>query len=586
MHTIFKNLKTIYSSDMKMKHGIMALLILCLATSVMAQQGRVKGAHPYKLSENKRVATKLSRVSLTPHFGFNYFDGDFNSEMKTQLDWPSAGLDLEYSFSPVWGLGVNYTFDRFGVLGDPTKGNNADTLLAGYLHKAGGYISMDFMGLFYPAARRRIFSAEFIAGAGFVWYKRLMYYPDDARYISVFVDPSGPDTKYSNEMFLQAGFNFEFNLNRTLALGVRGTYTYFVNDYIDGRGFQGEHGIPSKNNDGLVDVTLNMRFKLVAVSKTHVRNMNVRQYDKQRDGGDGNGSGEGKAVHDTIIIRHDSIIVREVADPSASSSSHTSSSSERWREAGQYYYVYFETGKADLVDNGLATIQQVADRMEEDSSLYAVVVGYCDNTGTNSLNYTLGDSRADNVIDELRAEHGIAGNRIYSAGMGKLIGRRSTASYSPNRRASIRLVDKATFDRMSKDLDEKKSHRSNEEPGSKYVLPYSSDGQTGSNRVEQNTVNTIPLSESARPEKVNPFANRNSITVEVEDQTTLAKLARQYYNNTHCWVYLYIANMEQLPNPNALEPGMELMIPELTAEEMRITKDQCLKKYYETRNNR
>ena len=54
----------------------------------------------------------------------------------------------------------------------------------------------------------------------------------------------------------------------------------------------------------------------------------------------------------------------------------------------------------------------------------------------------------------------------------------------------------------------------------------------------------------------------------------------------NCWIYIYIANMEQLPNPNALEPGMELMIPELTAEEMRINKDQCLKKYYETRNNR
>ncbi|MCR5050324.1 MAG: OmpA family protein [Paludibacteraceae bacterium] len=569
---------------MKMKQGITALLLLCLTMNVMAQQGRVKGAHPYKLSENKRVATKLSRVSLTPHFGFNYLDGDFHNEMKSQLGWPCAAFDIEYSFSPVWGLGVNYTFDRYGVTGNPEAGNHADTLLNGYLHKAGGFVSMDFMGLFYPAARRRIFSAEFIAGAGFAWYKRLLYYPDNTRQHTSLLPPSGPDEKYNSQMFLQAGFNFEFNLNRTLALGVRGTYTYFVNDYIDGRGFEGPVAIASKNNDGLVDVTLNMRFKLAAVSKTHVRNMNVRQYDKLKDGGDGNGDGKA-AVHDTIIIRRDSIIVREVVDPSASSSTNTSSSSERWRETNQYYYVYFETGKADLVDNGLATIQQVADRMEEDTALYAVVVGYCDNTGTNSLNYTLGDSRADNVIDELRAEHGIDGSRIYSTGLGKLIGRRSTASYSPNRRASIRLVDRATFERMKKDLDEKKTHRD----GTKYVITENEtiyQSQPSERIHNVNIVNTVPLNESARPERVNPFANRNSITVEVEDQTTLAKLARQYYNNTHCWVYLYIANMEQLPNPNALEPGMELIVPELTADEMRITKDQCLDKYYETRRNR
>ncbi len=578
---------------MKITKGYLTLcLMLSCTVCSMAQQGRVKGAHPYKLSENKQVASKYSHWSLTPHFGINMFDGDFNSEMKSAMGFPGGGGDIEYSFNPVWNLGVTYMFDRYHVTGDPSKGNNADLLLDGYLHKAGAYVSMDFVNLFFPAAKRRIFSAEGIVGGGYSWYKRLLYYPDEARYHSSLLPASGPDDKYHSEMYVQAGLNMEFNLCRTIALGVRGTYSYFVNDYIDGRGYEGMVAIPSKNNDGIVDVTLNMRFKLVAVSRTHMRNISQLTYEKKKfgleDKDDKNKKGGGR---DTVIIRHDSIIVREVINNSATDNNSSSEMTalERLREAGQYYYVYFDNGRADLVDNALATIQQVADRMEDDKDLYAVVVGYCDNTGSNSLNYTLGDSRADRVTDELLMEYGIPANRIYSTGLGKLVGKRSTASYSPNRRASIRLVDKATFDRMGRDLDDRKEHRMSEETGSRYTPTVSETSviaESKSKNTEWDNPNTIPLSETGRPEKVNPYINRNSIFVEVEASTTLSKLARQYYNNTHCWIYIYIANMEQLPNPNALEPGMDLRIPELTAEELRTSKDECLRKYYEARNNR
>ena len=525
-----------------MKKSIFIVSLLCFSAVLFAQEQNeeVKGAHPYKVEENADVAQSFAHWSISPHVGFNYFDGDFNNEMKHAIAIPNAGLDVEYSFTPVWGLGVNYMYDMYTVTGKPGA-NNADTLLNGHMHKMGLYASMDLMNLFFPKAKKKIFSAHVIFGGGYAWYKTKTYYPDDdahGRGQTANQTPMSMD-KYNGELFLQGGLSLEFNLNRTLSLGVRGTYNYFINDYIDGRGFSGSHAVASKNNDGIVDVTMFMRIKFEPVSKTHVRNISNEDLWLKKEADDR------KCVHDTVIIKHDSIIIRE-----------TFHSEHIEKEQKRVYYVYFDNNKSNLDDKALITIQQVAEMLQEDSTLYAVVTGYCDNTGSASLNFALGDKRADNVISELREEHAIDTAHLYAMGMGKVIGRRSQAAYGPNRRAAIRLVDKATFDRMRSDLDDTRANRIMDEDTPK--------------------VHTVPLSESARPEKVNEYQQRSSEEVTVDKSTTLSKLARQYYNNTYCWVYIYIANKGKISNPNALVPGTKLIIPELTQQEMQITKDQSL----------
>lgn len=543
-----------------MKKYILTISLLCAAVGMMAQQA-VKGAHPYKVSENEHIVTEFSHWSLTPHIGFNYFDGDFNSEAKHAVAIPNAGLDIEYAFTPVWSLGASYMFDQYTVTGRPGF-DNADTLLNGFMHKAGIYVSMDFMGLFYPKAKRKICGIEAVFGAGYGWYKNNKMYNDDSRFHTasyVWDDGTvGPKADaYKGALYMQAGLNVEFNLNRTMALGVRATYNYFINDYLDNRGFRGMQALASKNNDGIVDVTLNMRFKLMGVSKTHMRNIasvneiQERQREKERQEQDKKQMAQLQKMiqqaHDTVIIYRDTII-RET--------------NNTFKEDVNVYYVYFDNNKDVIREDGLITIQQVADRLAEDSSLYAVVTGYCDNTGSKQLNYSLGDRRADNVIEELREEHGVANDHMYSTGLGKLIGRRSQAAYGPNRRAAIRLVDKETFDRMKGDLEYKRAHRDmEEEPAEAKPAP---------------TVKTVPLNESAKPAKVNTYKQRSSEEVVTDKSTTLSKLARKYYNNTYCWVYIYIANKEKIANPNAITPGITLTIPELTKEEMSITKDQGL----------
>ena len=521
-----------------MKKSLIIASLLCFSVALFAQEQEesVKGVHPYKEGENGEVSKVFSHWSLIPQVGFNIFDGDFNSEMKHAISYPNAGIALEYSFTPAWNLGIDYMFNRYRVTGKADE-RNAEVLLNGYMHEVGMYLSLDLISLFFPREKKKVVGLQPLVGLGYAWYRNTVMYDDYARGNTANSEPQKMSS-YDGAFFIRAGANLEFNLNRTLSLGVRAQYNYFVNDYIDGRGYRGVRAIASKNNDGIFDITLNMRIKFEARPETHVRNVSNE---------------EGwvptivvpDCVHDTVIIRHDSIIVRE-----------TYHREHIEKEQKRVYYVYFNSNKSNLDDKALITIQQVADILHEDTTLYAVVTGYCDNTGSASLNFALGDKRADNVISELREEHAIDTAHLYAMGMGKVIGRRSQAAYGPNRRAAIRLVDKATFDRMKHDLDDTRANRIVEEDTPK--------------------AKTVPLTESARPEKVNEYQQRSSEEVTTDKSTTLSKLARKYYNNTYCWVYIYIANKGKITNPNSLVPGTKLIIPELTQQEMQITKDESL----------
>ena len=554
-----------------MKKYLLILSILCLSMPMMAAQKKAekaKGAHPYKVEENKNVSQEIAHWTLAPRIGLNIFDGDFRSEMKHAVGLPSAGLSLEYCFTPVWAVGLDYTFDWYKVTGKP-GGHNADVLLNGYMHQMDLYVSMDMINLFFPKAQKHVFGLMPTLGGGYSFYRNTIMFDDASRHHTADADPASMD-KYDGTFFIMAGATMEFNLSRSVALGVRGMYNYFMVDAIDSRG---AGNIASKNNDGMFNVELTLRFKFGAVKKTHVRN--VVDPDKLMVKEEKH-KVEQKCCHDTVYIIRDSVIVRD----------RIIEKTKETKDNGNTFYVYFESNQSNIDEDDLITIQQVADRLAENPELYAVVTGYCDNTGSAKLNYALGDKRAENVISELEEEHGVDSERLYSTGMGKLVGRRSQAAYGPNRRAVIRLVDKATFDRMKSDLDEKRANRVDDDEEAQEPVEPKPAKQAQQQAQPKQPVKTVPLEESARPEKVNTLKQRNGEEYTTEPTTTLSKLARKYYNNTYCWVYIYIANKDKISNPNNLVPGTTLTIPELTEQEMRITKDQSLVLYGNARQEK
>lgn len=535
-----------------MRKGLIALLVCTLALNVNAQQhSDIKGAHPWK--SNETVATEESHWSLLFNAGFNSFDGDFGSEMKHPVYAPALGLSAEYAFNPFLALGVDYMFDMYRVTGNTESEHNADILLNGMMHRAGAYLAVDLMNCFYPRAERKIFGFQLLGGGGAGWFKNNTYYTDDSRGNTASAEAKSMD-KYTNRPYLMGGVNFEFNLSRSVALGIKGTYSYFTKDDIDGRGYQGLNAIASKNNDGIFSVTLNLRYKIDAVYKTHVRNISSdRVIERQLVANEQakqpkvNPTGTGRV--DTIVVVHkDTVVVR-------SNTTTTVTPSE------DYYFVYFETGKSALSSEGLITVQQVATRLQRETQRYAVINGYCDNTGSESINNVIGEARAEAVMNELIEEYGIDAARITACGRGKIVGKRSKAAYSPNRRAEVRLVTRDEFEQLKAECAE---------------------GYKPSNNAS--------VSMAAAPASSNAWHKTLSDNiideVVVAKDMTLSRLARKYYQNTHCWVYIYQANKKVIPNPNALTAGKHLVIPELTDAQRTITKDKCLDLYKKLRNSK
>ncbi len=580
-----------------MKKGLLIGMLFCFSAAMMAQSegavqsqdpDSVKGVHPFKLEQNEKgIKPEIAHWSIIPHFGFSAFDGDFTSEMKHCVAVPSVGLGVEYNFTPVWSIGVEYMYDMYTVTGAQ---NNADTLLTGHMHKAGAYLSMDLINLLFPRATKKVFSLIPYVGGGAAFYKRAKYYQDDRWFDAehgVWVNPThgkghtdtyinadgvvGPehDKSYRGIGYVQAGVALDFNLNRTLALGLRANYSYFTRDYVDGRGYhkQSASSYASKNNDGIFDVTAYLRFKLEAVSKSHPRNLpSYDAFDKMLAAA----NPQQVLPHDTVIIRHDSVIVREVIR-------------EKEKKQPRIYNVYFDNDKDVLRQDAMTTIQEAAMAMEEDPTLYAVVVGYCDNTGSKAHNYDLGDRRSKNVNNELLEEYGIPADHIYNAGVGKIAARKAARSFGPNRRVSIHLVDKETFELMKLQLQDKNEDRNMDE--SQPVLYDKANTirvpKLVTPELEEQQVETVPLSESSRKEEnlLEQYKKRTGDTVMVEKGMTLSKLARKYYNNSQCWVFVYMANADKMANPNDLKEGMKLIVPELTAEELKITPPECLRLY-------
>ena len=518
-----------------MKKFFLFFVAVTVSIATLAQDTiPAKGVHPYKVEENKNAVPELTHWSLIPHIGFSAFAGDFNAEQKHNVAIPTVGLGLEYNFTPVWNVGIEYMYDMYNVTGRQGEGtDNADTLLTGHMHKAGGYISFDLINLFFPRAQKKIVSVLPFVGGGMAFYKRAIYYMDDEEnnathkrghtgtYINT-LGEQGPehDDDYKMLGYLQFGANIDFNLNRSLALGLRANYSYFTRDYIDGRGYSGKASHASKNNDGIFDITLNLRYKINAVKKSHPRNM-VRDYFL-----DGGGLAAGKCTDTLYIFSKDTVVCKEIYE----------------KEIGGYdqsFYVYFDNAKSNLTEQGLTIVQQVAEILQNNPDLYVDVVGICDNTGSDSFNAKLAEDRAKRVLEELREEYNIPEDHFLTSGRGKIVGRRSKGAYGPNRRAEIRIISKEEFERRKKEREKRSTYNVNSENG----------------------VSAVPARESV---------NAN----------TLTRLARSYFGNPNCWVYIYEANKDKISNINSMPTGIDMKIPQLTDAQKKITKEEA-DAYYE-----
>ena len=81
--------------------------------------------------------------------------------------------------------------------------------------------------------------------------------------------------------------------------------------------------------------------------------------------------------------------------------------------------VYFDFGKADVRDEGMAELEEIARALKADPNAVIELQGFADPRGTDVYNYRLTRDRVDAVIRYLVQRHGIELRRISAVGMGK-----------------------------------------------------------------------------------------------------------------------------------------------------------------------
>lgn len=427
----------------------------------------------------------FSRWSITAEYGYNQFDGDINQNLTSIF--PSSFRDityggtLEYAFSPVWGVAVDYYYFPMKA-SNVTPAVNIDTKL----HNADLNATINFTRWIFPQTRSKIYFNGSI-GVGYAYYT---------------VNPINPVTGLAPTNILlengkpnfQAGsvpvtFSVEYNFSKPLALGAKVHYRAYTKDNLEGVSHLNWKGV---TNDYIAAGSVYLRLKLGAVSRNHLRN--IRLLDYEPDAGlvlaqqvkkeldaikpkidnidklDKKVDELGKKVDELdakvndlaprveIIEKWvknegpdtdgDGVIDERDTEPNTAANTPV----DFWgktlklpqiidgKQTVQQFIeeipaVYFDFDKIDLDNTALIAISKVNARLKADSTIFVEVRGYCDFKGDSVYNKRLSERRAARVKQELVKVWGINPDRIIANGNGRII--LPAMKYRPNRRCDF-----------------------------------------------------------------------------------------------------------------------------------------------------
>lgn len=106
--------------------------------------------------------------------------------------------------------------------------------------------------------------------------------------------------------------------------------------------------------------------------------------------------------------------------------------------------VFFDFNKADLRDEGINELEDLARALKADPNAVLELQGFADPRGTDRYNYALTRERVDAVVRYLVQRHGIDLRRIYAVGMGKIAPaageKPSKETFAKSRRVELRLL--------------------------------------------------------------------------------------------------------------------------------------------------
>jgi OOP family OmpA-OmpF porin len=108
-------------------------------------------------------------------------------------------------------------------------------------------------------------------------------------------------------------------------------------------------------------------------------------------------------------------------------------------ESAYWPSVYFDVNSSRIMSGSNASLASVAMMLKSNPDIKLTITGNCDKTGSETLNTTLGQKRADNVKDALVKQYGIDASRLTTATKGESELLNSSAN-SVNRRVDFTVV--------------------------------------------------------------------------------------------------------------------------------------------------
>lgn len=204
----------------------------------------------------ERTETETSHWSFGVKGGPNFFRvapetnavGGRLNRLIDAIGFPTAVATLEYSFNPLFGIGVDagyYEFNRGGALG-----NTIDGTVFGSLNLTNLLIR----------ERKGIFNR-------FNVYTNLGIGVNLGSYTLLATNTKAT----SPSLVVPTTFVLDYRLSRKLSLGAEAQYRYYFNERLGGLAVNG------LGSDAFVGM-LSLRYKFGARSKPHVRNMTVAEF--------------------------------------------------------------------------------------------------------------------------------------------------------------------------------------------------------------------------------------------------------------------------------------------------------------------
>jgi OmpA-OmpF porin, OOP family len=227
----------------------------------------------------------FSRWSITPEYGYNYFDGDINQNIfkliPTSLQNITFGANIEFAMTPVWGLSLDgYYFPLRAQSNTPALIYLNSDLMTTDLN-----VTLNFTRWIFPQSKSKVYVNGSI-GIGLSTYKYNVRYFDGSSVLASDLDANGlPITlRDNNNTALTSGLagsfpvtmSVEYNFSKPLAIGAKAHYRAFTTDNMEGVNALNNVGV---KNDFVAAGTIFLRYKFNSHKKDHLRNIPYNIYE-------------------------------------------------------------------------------------------------------------------------------------------------------------------------------------------------------------------------------------------------------------------------------------------------------------------